>query len=94
VPDVLVGTWDGGSKPTDAKITFSRDGNVQLDYNNGYSIRATVVVAGSSMTLHRSDGSRQTINAWSIDRIDGGYGYEFLSLSLDGYSYLRQISGG
>lgn len=94
VPAVLVGTWDGGSNTSAAKITFFADGNVRLDYNNGQSIPATVVVSDSSMNLYLPGGRRQTISQWSIERMDPGYGYSFLTLMLDGYSYVRQIAGG
>lgn len=94
VPAVLVGTWDGGSNAAAAKITFFADGNLRLDYNNGLSIPATVVVSESSMNLYLPGGRQQTISQWSIERIDPGYGYSFRTLMLDGHSYVRQIAGG
>ena len=94
VPAVLVGTWDGGSSAGAAKITFFPDGNLRLDYNHGLTSPATVVVGETSMSLYLPGGRQQRINQWSIERMDPGYGYSFLTLMLDGHSYVRQIAGG
>lgn len=92
VPDVLVGEWDGGSGPTNADYIFTQYGDVGVVYSNRRTEQGTVVVAGNSMTLYLPSGTCTV--TWSVEELDTGYGYEFLTLYLDGASYVRQISGG
>ena len=44
------------------------------------------------MTLHLPSGTRTV--SWSVEELDAGYGYTFLTLYMDGASYVRQVSGG
>jgi hypothetical protein len=90
VPAVLVGTWDGGSEPDSVDITFYEGGDVTLAYRNGAVIDATVVVDDTTMTFYLPRGEQT--RRWSVEEIDAGSGYVFLNLSLDGFSYVRQIS--
>jgi hypothetical protein len=86
VPNALAGTWDGDR----AQISFSRDGDVTIRFKQGGGDSGTVVIAGSSMTLHLSGGV-QSVDHWEITRFDAGYGYEFFNLTLDGTSYVRDV---
>ena len=92
VPDVLVGKWDGGSGPANADYIFTQYGDVGVVYSNRRTEQGTVVVKGSSMTLYLPSGTR-TVN-WTVEELDTGYGYKFLTLYLDGASYVRQVDGG
>ncbi len=93
VPDVLVGEWDGGSGPANADYLFTQYGDVGVVYGNRRTEQGTVVVEGSSMTLYLPSGTRTV--TWSVEKLDPGYdGYKFLTLYMDGASYVRQISGG
>jgi hypothetical protein len=91
VPAALVGTWDGGSKPNEAKLTFFAGGDVRFRYNSGLVVDGTVVVQGSSMTMYLDRGPLP-IRRWTISEIDAGSGYRFLNLDLDGFSYVRDVS--
>jgi hypothetical protein len=86
VPKALVGTWDGDR----AQISFSRAGDVTFSFKKGGSASGTVVIDGSSMTLHLSSGV-VAVDHWEISRFDAGYGYEFFNLTLDGTSYVRDV---
>jgi hypothetical protein len=92
VPDVLVGEWDGGSGRANADYIFTQYGDVGVVYGNRRTEQGTVVVKGNSMTLYLPSGSRTV--TWSVEELDTGYGYKFLTLYMDGASYVRQISGG
>lgn len=95
VPEELVGEWDGDGEGSAraTKIEFFAEGYVAVHYNNGQVLRGPAVVEGSAMTLHIPGGPLYVRN-WSITPFDGGYGYTFENLLLDGVSYVRQISGG
>ncbi|MEU5047249.1 hypothetical protein [Streptomyces griseorubiginosus] len=95
VPPELVGEWDGDGEGSAraTKIEFFAEGFVAVYYNNGQVLRGPAVVQGSAMTLHIPGGPLYVRN-WSITPFDAGYGYAFENLSLDGVSYVRQISGG
>jgi hypothetical protein len=86
VPRALVGTWDGDR----AQISFSPAGDVTMMFKRGGRDSGTVVIDGSSMTLHLSGGVLPVSN-WEISRFDAGYGYEFFNLTLDGVSYVRDV---
>ena len=92
VPDVLVGEWDGGSGPANADYIFTQYGDVGVVYGNRRTEQGTVVVEGNSMTLYLPSGTRTV--TWSVEQLDTGYGYKFLTLYMDDASYVRQISGG
>ena len=93
VPDVLVGEWDGGSGPANADYLFTQYGDVGVVYSNRRTEQGTIVVEGNSMTLYLPSGTRTV--TWSVEELDTGYdGYQFLTLYMDGASYVRQISGG
>ena len=92
VPGVLVGEWDGGSGPANADYIFNEYGEVGVVYGNGRTELGTVVVEGSSMTLYLPSGTRTV--TWSVEELDPGYGYKFLTLYMDDASYVRQIGGG
>ena len=93
VPDVLVGEWDGGSGPANADYLFTQYGDVGVVYGNGRTEQGTVVVEGNSMTLYLPSGTRTV--TWWVKELDPGYDdYKFLTLYMDGASYVRQISGG
>lgn len=92
VPDILVGTWDGGNEPGEADLTFSAGGDLRLDFPGGRSVAGTVVVDGPAMSWFLA-GERYDVQRWSVEQIDAGYGYLFLNLTLDGDSYVREISG-
>jgi len=92
VPDILVGEWDGGSGPADADYIFTAGGDVGVVYGNRRNEVGTVVVAGSSMTLYLPSGTRSA--TWSVEELDAGYGYGFLTLHMDGAKYTRQVAGG
>ncbi|MEU4211619.1 hypothetical protein AB0F13_16730 [Streptomyces sp. NPDC026206] len=93
MPAHLVGEWVGDTKPARIKrIIFSADGNVTLQYTGGLVQRGPVVVEGSRMTFHIPGGPWQE-EAWSIQRLDDLYGYNFEYLMLDGSSYVRQVGG-
>jgi hypothetical protein len=92
VPDVLVGEWDGGSGPANADYIFTQYGDVGVVYSNRRTEQGTVIVKGNNMTLYLPSGTRTV--TWSVKELDTGYGYKFLTLYMDGASYVRQISGG
>lgn len=95
VPPELVGEWDGDNAGAARakKIAFTADGNVILKYPGGRELTGPAVVTGTSMTLYVPGGPIE-YQQWSIDAFDAGYGYTFQNLLLDGFSYVRQISGG
>lgn len=94
VPNELVGEWDGdGTAVRFDKIAFFTDGSVRLLYNSGLVLDGTAVVEGSSMTLY-VPGGPIPYEHWSIEEFDAGHGYIFEDLTLNGVSYVRQISGG
>jgi len=92
VPDVLVGEWDGGSGSANADYIFTQYGDIGVIYSNRRTEQGIVVVEGNSMTLYLPSGTRTV--TWSVEELDTGYGYKFLTLYMDGASYVRQISGG
>lgn len=89
VPDVLVGTWDGGSEGATAgrSYKFGRDGDVLFRRGN-FEVQGTVVVEQDTLTLYLPGSAPQEYR-WSTDfySVDG---YAFSNLYLDGYTYVRQ----
>ncbi|MBT2477431.1 hypothetical protein [Streptomyces sp. ISL-94] len=92
---MLVGEWDGDAKGSAQldRIVFTADGNVVLRYNNRRVLTGPAVVGNSSMIFY-VPGGPITYSQWSVSEFDGGYGYTFENLVLDGVSYVRQTGGG
>lgn len=89
VPDVLVGTWDGGSEGATAgrSYKFGRDGDVLFRRGNT-EVQGTVVVEQDTLTLYFPGLAPQEYR-WSTDSYSVE-GYAFSNLYLDGYTYVRQ----
>jgi hypothetical protein len=85
VPAVLVGTWDGDR----ADVTVTPSGGFRFSYPNGMVIDGAAVVDGALMTVYFP--SQQLTMEWSVEKIDVGYGYTILNLTLDGVSYVRDL---
>ncbi len=89
MPDVLVGTWGGGSTgaTADRSYMFSPTGDVL--YRRGpVDVEGTVVVEGDVLTLYLEDTAPQQYR-WSTDTYELD-GFVFSNLYLDGYTFVRQ----
>ena len=91
VPNVLVGSWGGGSTgaTADRSYTFGRTGDA-LYRRGSTDLEGTVVVEGTTMTLY-FDGMAPQEYRWSVDSYEVE-GYSFSNLYLDGFSFVRQDS--
>lgn len=89
VPDVLVGTWGGGSEGATAgrSYKFGRSGDVLFRRGNT-EMQGTVVVDQDTLTLYFPGLAPQKYQ-WSTDSYSIE-GYAFSNLYLDGYTYVRQ----
>lgn len=89
VPDVLVGTWAGGSEGATAgrSYRFGRRGDVLFRRGNT-AMQGTMVVEQDILTLYFPGLAPQEYR-WSTDSYSV-YGYAFSNLYLDGYTYVRQ----
>jgi hypothetical protein len=91
VPDILVGSWGGGSTgaTADRSYTFGRTGDV-LYRRGSTDLEGTVVVNGKVLTLYLVGMAPQEYR-WSVDsyKVEG---YSFSNLYLNGFTYVRQDS--
>ncbi|OJF11115.1 hypothetical protein [Couchioplanes caeruleus] len=92
VPDRLVGTWSGGTDGATANWTYTFADNGEVEQSNGrigVHRAGTVVVATTTLTLYFPGRQPETFR-WKVSSIDGGFGYTFSNLQLNGLSYVRQ----
>jgi hypothetical protein len=91
VPEVLVGSWGGGSTGSTANRSYSFSASGDVLYRRGSEdIEGTVVVSGSTLILYLPGSAPQRYR-WTVESFEVA-GMQFSNLSLDGFSYVRQDS--
>lgn len=83
--------WNGGPDPGEFWLTLTRDARYELSNARfGYSDNGVVTLDATSMTFTSDITGERVIRQWTLESSPDLYGYTFLILALDGYSYVKE----